>query len=554
VGVAGLKAGSDAGLAASLRDTAARRPPDTLLELIPRRYQHAWTVGDSAAELEAWRTARRSRFPTTANVAARRSEAAKRAERGELLPPGAAAAAAHGAVTAAAAATAAAAQRNADVGVAAAASAGAGADVSAAALPASPVRGGDQGQGGGDSGSDDDDDDGGDEPEEAPIGVGAGGMPAAKRRRLGAAEDRAADATADGDGPAVASGASAAAADAALLHALPPELQAELLEGSLPPQQQQQGPGAGPLRPQGGERPQRYSGPPVCHAWQRGRCIHGARCRFSHDPAAAAAAVRGQWGRGDGSSASCSAAPFGPYSRHDPADLPRDDDAGAGAVDHAALGLPPPPGAAGAAAFSSSSAGASAGPGGGYGRYGPSGAATGAPACRYFLLGLCHRGAGCPYSHGAAATEWVAPSRRHLLRKLLAGEETREASAVLQCLRFLVRNNFLAAPTTAAAAGAGTAGAGGADAAAEAEAEGAGSGDAGSAVGEAGDGAAEAQQQSEAADVAAVVQGEAAALPVLDTPSDAGSECADTATTSAAPGLMLVAETTAAPIAAATIP
>ena len=51
-------------------------------------------------------------------------------------------------------------------------------------------------------------------------------------------------------------------------------------------------------------------------------------------------------------------------------------------------------------------------------------------------------GAACPQSHGAAAQERVAASRRYLLGLLLRDEVARETDALLQCLRYVVRNDF----------------------------------------------------------------------------------------------------------------
>ena len=238
---------ADLALQAAVAPLAARRPPEDLLELIPPPYRGAWLVGDSEAELSAWRAARRARFPTAAAVAARAAEAALRVERG--------------------AAALSAGRRGQPAAAAAAAAAVAPAD--AAPPPPSP--------------------------------------PLAKRARPDGDED---------------------ASNGAGEKAVPIELQpvlAELARGAaLPPPP----PPPPPMPP-----------PP---------------------PPARPPAHRGQ-----------------------------------------------PP-----------------------------------EACRYFLLGTCYRGAGCPQSHGAAAQERVDASRRHLLGRLLKDEVARETDALLQCLRYVVRNDF----------------------------------------------------------------------------------------------------------------
>ena len=79
--------------------------------------------------------------------------------------------------------------------------------------------------------------------------------------------------------------------------------------------------------------------------------------------------------------------------------------------------------------------------------------------CRWFLLGTCRSGSSCVYSHGAATVPVAAAAshsrgfdprnkngaalmRGALLARLLAPEVAREQSMLLQCVRYIVHNDF----------------------------------------------------------------------------------------------------------------
>lgn len=68
--------------------------------------------------------------------------------------------------------------------------------------------------------------------------------------------------------------------------------------------------------------------------------------------------------------------------------------------------------------------------------------------CAYFLKGKCRRGNRCMYSHSQPATSQSeanpsSSSTLSLYRKLLDNEIHEEENLVLQCIRFLVQENFL---------------------------------------------------------------------------------------------------------------
>ena len=97
--------------------------------------------------------------------------------------------------------------------------------------------------------------------------------------------------------------------------------------------------------------------------------------------------------------------------------------------------------------------GANAGAGARNATASPSGGAGVPRACRYFLLGTCRAGAACPRGHGVAAAPLDVAElrgRSGLLAKLLAGDVKREVSITLQCLRYIVANNFFTSEGSAA--------------------------------------------------------------------------------------------------------
>lgn len=375
------------------------RMPPSLLEIIPPKYRGAWRVGNSPAEIARWREERRKFFPSAAVVASKAAVMQARQARGDIIDDSAAATSGSSSSSSSGGAAAAATTTNAAAGVKRPRPAGSAAVVSAAGAGAAAA-----------ADSDDDDDDGvggsrivfaasdGDGNMGSAVDMDATDGPPEEAGVISVAGAAAAHGAASGDtsatGPPAKRARLGEADDAQPSAAVPapPQLKLGMMadEGDA-------GAAVGAAPREGGSgyggrafvpaRPSR----PVCHMFARGKCRNGSSCRYSHDPADRAAA--------EALAAGAAGGRFG--ARPGGAMLVQGSD--------------------------------------GVLRPTQTDAAKSAPACRHFLIGVCRRGAGCPFSHGAAE---LAASRSSLLRKLLQPDEHRETRFTLQAIRYIVNNGF----------------------------------------------------------------------------------------------------------------